>query len=123
MISISYSCHFDAAHRLDLPYDSPCNRPHGHRYRVEVIASADELENGMVVDFNMLQEVVERFDHCDLNALPDFARRNVPTTAENIAATLAKLFAKAAGPRVRIEEVVVRETPRSAARWRATRSR
>jgi len=123
MISISYSCHFDAAHRLELPYDSPCNRPHGHRYAVAVVASADELEHGMVVDFNLLQGVVDRFDHCDLNALPEFADRGVPTTAENIAVTLAARFAEAVGPRVRIEEVVVRETPRAAARWRATRER
>jgi 6-pyruvoyltetrahydropterin/6-carboxytetrahydropterin synthase len=118
MISVSLRCHFDAAHQLSLPYDSPCNRRHGHRYDVEITASASQLENGMVVDFNVLQRVVEDFDHCDLNERPEFAVTGLQTTAENIATVIAKKLEHAAGSRVSIEEVVVRETPRSLARWR-----
>ena len=118
MISISFACHFDAAHRLELPQGSPCNRPHGHRYEVEILASADELEHGMVADYNALREVVERFDHCDLNAQSDFRDAKLPTTAENIATVLAAKLQSAVGGRVSIDEVVVRETPRTAARWR-----
>jgi 6-pyruvoyltetrahydropterin/6-carboxytetrahydropterin synthase len=116
LISISLTCHFDAAHRLDVPYESPCNRPHGHRYEVEIAASARELEHGMVVDYNLLKRVVEEFDHTDLNALADFAQ--VPTTAENIATLLARKLQSTAGARVSIDEVIVRESPLSAARWR-----
>ena len=43
MISIALTCHFDAAHQLDLPYESPCNRAHGHRYEVAIAASANML--------------------------------------------------------------------------------
>ena len=118
MISISYSCHFDAAHQLDLPYESPCNQPHGHRYGVEIVASAARLEHGMVVDYNLLEKVIARFDHCDLNRRPEFKKSGLPTTAENIAAVLAKTLQAAVGKRVSIDEVVVRETPRAAARWR-----
>lgn len=71
----------------------------------------------MVVDYNTLQAVLDEFDHCDLNARPEFLGGRVQTTAENIAAALAEKLQKAAGARVRIEEVVVRETPRAAARW------
>lgn len=117
MISISYECHFDAAHQLDVPYDSPCNRRHGHRYAVKIVASARDLEHGMVVDFNVLKGVVDEFDHRDLNELPDF-RDGLATTAENICIVLARKLQKAAGKRVSVDEVVVRETPRSAARWR-----
>jgi len=117
VISISYVCHFDAAHQLDVPYDSPCNRRHGHRYAVRVVASARELEHGMVVDFNRLKGVVDEFDHRDLNELSDFAG-GVQTTAENICTVLASKLQAAVGSRVSIDEVVVRETPRSAARWR-----
>lgn len=118
MISISYSCHFDAAHQLALPYDSPCNRRHGHRYGVEITASADQLEHGMVVDFNMLRTVVDDFDHCDLNERPEFLQTKRQTTAENIAIVLAEKLQHAVGLRVSIDEVVVSETPRSSARWR-----
>jgi 6-pyruvoyltetrahydropterin/6-carboxytetrahydropterin synthase len=117
LISISYSGHFDAAHQLDVPYDSRCNRPHGHRYQVEITASADELEYGMVVDYNKLQAVIDEFDHCDLNARPEFQNGKVQTTAENICAVIAGKLQASVGKRVRIDEVVVRETPRAAARW------
>ena len=116
MISISLTCHFDAAHRLDVPYDSPCTRLHGHRYEVEIVASAQELEHGMVADYNALKRVIEEFDHCDLNALPDFA--GVPTTAEGIATILARKLQAKVGARASIDEVIVRESPATAARWR-----
>jgi 6-pyruvoyltetrahydropterin/6-carboxytetrahydropterin synthase len=118
MMSITFSCHFDAAHQLALPYDSPCNRRHGHRYDVEISASARELEHGMVVDFNILQKVVDEFDHRDLNERPEFTVTQLATTAENIANVLAQKLQHAVGERVSIDEVIVRETPRSLARWR-----
>jgi 6-pyruvoyltetrahydropterin/6-carboxytetrahydropterin synthase len=116
LISISLACHFDAAHQLTLPYDSPCNGLHGHRYEVEIAASANQLEHGMVIDYNVLKAVIDGFDHCDLNALPDFA--GVPTTAENIALVLGRKLQAAVGERVSIDEVVVRESPQTAACWR-----
>ncbi len=121
MISIEYSCHFDAAHQLALPYDSPCNRRHGHRYTIEIIASAAQLEHGMVVDYNILKQTVDEFDHCDLNERDEFIQSDLQTTAENIAAVLAAKLQKAVGTRVTIDEVTVRETPRAAARWRRDR--
>jgi len=116
LISVVYRCDFDAAHQLNVPYDSPCNRRHGHRYSVEITASASALEHGMVVDFNLLRAVVDEFDHCDLNERPEFAG-DMQTTAENIAAVLADKLQRRVGARVTIEEVSVRETPRSLARW------
>jgi 6-pyruvoyltetrahydropterin/6-carboxytetrahydropterin synthase len=118
VISISYSCNFDAAHKLDVPYDSPCNRQHGHRYDVSIVATASELQHGMVVDFNVLRKVVDEFDHCDLNERPEFLGGGLQTTAENICVVLARKLQDAVGARVSIDEVVVRETPRSAAHWR-----
>lgn len=118
MISIAFSCHFDAAHQLDLPYESPCNRRHGHRYAVEISASASQLEHGMVADYNVLKKVVDEFDHRDLNDCVEFREANLPTTAENIASVLAGKLQRAVGARVSIDEVTVRETPRSSACWR-----
>ena len=122
MISIVYRCEFDAAHQLDVPYESPCNRRHGHRYAVEISASASELVHGMVVDFNELRAVVDEFDHCDLNERPEFTG-GMQTTAENLARVLADKLQQRVGSRVTIDEVSVRETPRSLARWSRDRER
>ena len=72
----------------------------------------------MVVDYNVLKNVVDQFDHCDLNERPEFKDGAVPTTAENICLVLAQMLQAAVGSRVAVDEVVVRETPRAAARWR-----
>jgi len=42
----------------------------------------------------------------------------LPTTAENIAIMLAQKLQAKVGERVSIDEVSVKETPRSRARWR-----
>lgn len=69
-------------HRLDLPYDSPCKRLHGHNWKITVHCRAKELnEQGMVVDFKQIKETVHDYlDHGDFNALLPFN-----PTAENIA--------------------------------------
>ena len=85
---------------------------------MKIVASAAKLEHGMVVDFNVLRAVVDEFDHRDLNELPEFSGTGLQTTAENLCIVLARKLQSAAGERVSIDEVVVRETPRSAARWR-----
>lgn len=72
----------------------------------------------MVVDYNLLKNVVDAFDHRDLNELPEFKAPALETTAENICLVLARMLQSAVGGRVAIDEVVVRETPRAAARWR-----
>jgi 6-pyruvoyltetrahydropterin/6-carboxytetrahydropterin synthase len=60
--------HFDSMHLL--PGHPKCGVPHGHTYRVEVIAEGPVV-NGMVIDFDHLKkamkEVMKTFDHTDLN--------------------------------------------------------
>lgn len=72
----------------------------------------------MIVDFNLLKAVVDEFDHRDLNELADFKETGLQTTAENICTVLAHKLQTVVGTRVSIDQVVVRETPRSAAKWR-----
>ncbi|MHA2504503.1 MAG: 6-pyruvoyl trahydropterin synthase family protein [Candidatus Kariarchaeaceae archaeon] len=69
-----------SAHQLDLPYDSKCNRVHGHNYRFEMYITGKVDVHGMVVDFHHLKKVVNSLDHVNLNDVLD-----VPTTAENLA--------------------------------------
>jgi 6-pyruvoyltetrahydropterin/6-carboxytetrahydropterin synthase len=91
-----------------------CNNPHGHghNYVIEVtVGGPVSAETGMVCDLVELdacvrQEVVERFDHMNLNLDPLFQDR-VPTT-ENLCIEvyrlLASRFSQAELVRVRIEE-------------------
>ena len=91
---------FNAAHRLfrkdwsDEKNDSvfgKCNNPnfHGHNYILEVwIDGKIDPETGYVIDLKILKkiintEIVERFDHRNLNLdCPEF--ENLIPTAENI---------------------------------------
>jgi 6-pyruvoyltetrahydropterin/6-carboxytetrahydropterin synthase len=54
---------FDASHRL-LHYEGKCRNLHGHRWRVEVwLAGTIDQRTGILVDFNAIRDVIERFDH------------------------------------------------------------
>ena len=58
------------AHRLNLPYPSPCRNLHGHTLRVEVEIE-QWVEKGekcdMLVDVQLIKKVIRRFDHANLN--------------------------------------------------------
>jgi len=91
-----------------------CNNPHGHghNYVIEVtVGGPVSAETGMVCDMVELdacvrKEVVDRFDHTNLNLDPLF-QDQVPTT-ENLCMEvyrlLAAAFDKAEVVRVRVEE-------------------
>jgi 6-pyruvoyltetrahydropterin/6-carboxytetrahydropterin synthase len=92
-----------------------CNNPHGHghNYVVEVLVGGPvNLETGMVLNLADLDAVVsaqvlERFDHANLNLAPEFARK-VPTT-ENLCRTVFSLL-KNALPAGELAHVRVEET-------------
>lgn len=68
MYTITTEDSFDAAHFL-ADYNGKCRNLHGHRWRVQVEVSSQELrEDGMVIDFtdvkNDLKELTEYLDHC-----------------------------------------------------------
>ncbi|WP_158750366.1 6-carboxytetrahydropterin synthase [Acidobacterium sp. S8] len=90
-----------------------CNNPygHGHNYTIEVTVGGQVgAETGMVCDLVELdtcvqKNVIERFDHMNLNLDPLF-QHQVPTT-ENLCMEIYELLAdfnKAELVRVRIEE-------------------
>ncbi len=54
---------FDASHRL-MHYEGKCRHLHGHRWKVEVwIEGETPADTGIIVDYNLIREVVERLDH------------------------------------------------------------
>ncbi|MFH1452358.1 MAG: 6-carboxytetrahydropterin synthase QueD [Armatimonadota bacterium] len=81
---------FDAAHKLQ-GYEGICAGVHGHTWQVEAYFQVENLNNiGISVDFrtlkNILKEVLEEFDHVNLNELTYF--KVVNPTAENVASLL-----------------------------------
>lgn len=79
---------FEAAHHLTSYRGSP-EPVHGHSWQVEAVLRARELDTeGIGFDFvelrARLDELVRRFDHGDINAIPPFDRLS-PTT-ERLAA-------------------------------------
>ena len=117
---------FSASHRLHSEEMSPqenkatygkCNNPygHGHNYSVEITVSGPvDKETGMVcnlvdLDGFVQEQVLERYGHQNLNALPEFIEI-VPTT-ENLCMSIYQIvkrgFDKAHLERVRIEETML----------------
>ena len=108
---------FDAAHYLP-SYEGKCERLHGHTYLLNVKVDGTPDEEGMVIDFIKLKQIVnekviERFDHSCLN---DF----LPCpSAENIAVYVWKeLEPLVAADHSRLSEVEVWETKTSGCIYR-----
>lgn len=80
----------NAAHKLALPYDSPCQRLHGHLWniRIEITTDINQVnqKTGMLVDFSKVKETFNQYDHQYLNQFFE------QPTAENISAKLLKLL-------------------------------
>jgi 6-pyruvoyltetrahydropterin/6-carboxytetrahydropterin synthase len=117
---------FSASHRLQNDAISApenrdlygkCNNPygHGHNYALELTVSGPvDDQTGMVcnlvdLDEFVEREVLERFDHQNLNTLPEF-EREVPTT-ENLCTTIYEIvhrgFTQAHLEKVRLEETMM----------------
>lgn len=81
MFYLEKSIEISYAHRLSLQYESKCTNMHGHNAIVTVYCKAEKLdENGMVVDFMHVKQVVKRLDHVCFNDIFSFN-----PTAENVA--------------------------------------
>jgi len=117
---------FSASHRLhseemtateNQAVYGKCNNPygHGHNYNIEITVSGPvDQQTGMVcnlvdLDGFVQREILERFDHQNLNLLLEFADA-VPTT-ENLCISIYEIvkrgFSAAHLERVRIEETMM----------------
>jgi len=86
-MKISKDFEFAAAHKLNLPYDSPCERLHGHNYKLSVTLVGELNKDGMIMDFKELksivtQEVISMLDHQDLTGFFIINHQPVNATAE-----------------------------------------
>ena len=108
-----------AAHYLR-NYQGPCERLHGHNYRILVFLRGEALEDaGMLEDFGEIKKalgaILERLDHYNLNDLPEFAE--LSPSAENIARVIGDALGAHPWKRGRVDRVQVWETPVQAATY------
>ena len=120
---LSRRYHFAASHRLHVDALSPernrevfgkCNNPfgHGHNYVVEITLSGPvDAATGMVTNLSDLdsfaqREMLDLFDHANLNTLEPFLDR--VSTTENLSMELWRIFA--AYPHANLERIRVEET-------------
>ena len=117
---------FSASHRLHSDEMSAeenratygkCNNPygHGHNYALEVtVSGAVDARTGMVcnlvdLDGFMARDILARYEHVNLNTLPEFSHR-VPTT-ENLCVEIYEIlqrgFHQAHLEKVRMEETMM----------------
>jgi len=95
MFKIKKTFEVSVSHHLNLDYDSPCKREHGHNLKITVYCASEELDkNGMVVDFEEIKKRVhDVIDHRNLNDIEDIGfvslkpgeSCEVPPTAERLA--------------------------------------
>ena len=78
-------------------------KQHGHNYRLEVtLRGQPDPVTGMIIDLKDLQEILEReimerFDHRDLNADTPYFEK-VPPTPENFARVIQRLLLETLPP-------------------------
>lgn len=133
---VSRTFEFDAAHRV-LGHAGPCAYLHGHRYRLQVVVEAPDLNAlGMLIDFGEIKRIVKeqlvsKWDHAALfryddplvptvqQVQPDAPDRVITLpdnpTAEVMAKTAFREIAKALPEGLTLSEVTLWETPDSSA--------
>ncbi len=129
MVRLSQKFEFSASHRLHNPRLTAeqnrerfgkCNNPqgHGHNYELAVTLAGDGSRESLLErlpDFEgiVAEEVIDRFDHKNLNLEIAEFRELIPTV-ENIAMVVfRKLKPRFAGQSVQLASVTVWETPKT----------
>jgi len=120
MYKLSVEQHFDAAHALR-GYKGKCENLHGHRFEVKVKVTATKLDDiGLAFDFTelkrILNTILDRFDHTNLNETPPFDKIN--PSSENIARTVYEAMkTEFKNAPVKLAGVKVWESPDSAVEY------
>ncbi|HLV32198.1 MAG TPA: 6-carboxytetrahydropterin synthase QueD [Chitinispirillaceae bacterium] len=118
MFEITTEVQFSAAHRLK-NYHGPCENLHGHNWLVRATVKCTTLDqSGIGIDFkilkNNLKQIVEEFDHKDLNAVLGDLNPSSENIARLIYSRLKRSLADWDGSVSRVE---VYETPGNCAAY------
>lgn len=128
-VRVTRRLHFSAAHRLfreewsderNRDVFGDCSNPnwHGHNYELDVtVVGPVDQETGYVLDLKTLRDlvqerVVDDVDHRNLNLEVRWLEGRIPTT-ENLAVAIWERIAEGLPEGVRLDRVVVQETPRN----------
>lgn len=87
MYTLTVEASFSSAHALR-GYQGPCENLHGHTWKVKVALVGGTLNQlGLLIDFKTvkaeLHAVIDKFDHHNLNDLPEF--KIINPSCENLA--------------------------------------
>jgi len=127
MFYVTKDFEFAASHSLR-EYDGPCQRLHGHNYKVEVTIKSETLDKlGMVIDFSKIKKIcneviMKPYDHQNLNNIKPFDELN--PTAENMSKVFYTVISNALDTmknnknRAKVHSVKVWETSNSVAEYR-----
>lgn len=107
---------FDSAHHLE-NYDGPCSQIHGHTYKLEVTVRGPINDQGFVLDFYDLKQLINEaviipFDHQYLNKCVPFN-----PTCENLVLHFWQLLQDKLSPNqgITLEKICLWETAGAAA--------
>jgi len=121
MFKLKVQDYFSSAHYLK-DYKGPCEKIHGHNWKVELIVEGSELNNlDILIDFailkKILKEVLFELDHKLLNEIPYF--ENINPSSERLAEYIFKKVKEklSSYPNVKVKEVTVFETEKAGATY------
>jgi 6-pyruvoyltetrahydropterin/6-carboxytetrahydropterin synthase len=123
MFELEVESSFSACHALR-GYRGKCENLHGHNYKVQLTLAGNVLDEiGLLCDFKELKraltEVLDQFDHKNLNEADPF--REVNPSAENLAQFLygevGLWLSKSTKGRARVARVKVWETDGNSASY------
>ncbi|MCS7244889.1 MAG: 6-carboxytetrahydropterin synthase [candidate division WOR-3 bacterium] len=121
-MKIFYKSEISSAHRIK-NHIGKCRNLHGHNYIIEVEIESDNLdENGFIIDFSKIKEIIHQLDHKVILQKDDPLVEKLydqsifimdePPSCENIAKLIAHVISKELKNYKRIK-VRVRESRRS----------
>ncbi|MFP4490783.1 MAG: 6-carboxytetrahydropterin synthase QueD [Spirochaetaceae bacterium] len=109
---VSKEFKFDAAHNI-VEYQGKCESLHGHTYRLRVSLKGSPADDGMILDFGLLknivkEEVLSTLDHSYLNDIV------AQSTTENMIQWIwQRLEPRLKGENYHLDEIVLWETETS----------
>jgi 6-pyruvoyltetrahydropterin/6-carboxytetrahydropterin synthase len=119
MYELMVTGRFAAAHSLR-NFKGRCEALHGHNWKVEVVVRGNVLDQAhLLMDFGQLKKLMnqalDRLDHCHLNELPHFLENN--PSSEMIAKYLYEEIGQALPPQVSMIRVSAWESEDSRATY------
>lgn len=121
MFELKVVSHFAAAHQLT-ELAGPCERLHGHNWKIEVYVRGRELgKDGLLIDFKTLRKATEKalqeFDHRFLNEIQAFKTES--PSSENIAKYIYQSLSRDVDDdRVKVDRVTAWESDSACATYR-----